>query len=155
MYVRLPYTCTCMYKRTPLFMWTFVRTYTHSYMSRMYDGMQGRPAVYTYIGMSVYMYVCMYVTANQFYLYANQFYLYVCVYVCMSACVRACRSIYMPLVSLHVSCLSLSWCLFSRTDVCRAVLLYTFVRKYVSTYSIHVSYVHPYTYTYKRIYVYV
>ena len=53
-----------------------------------------------------------------------------CVYVCMSACVRACRSICMSLVSLHVSCLSLSWCLFSRTDVCGQS---SFIRSYENT----------------------
>jgi len=60
----------------------------------------------------------------------------------MSACVRACRSIYMPLVSLHVSCLSLSWGMFSHTDVCKSVLVYTsFVRKYFSTYSMSRMYI--------------
>jgi len=93
------------------------------------------------VRMSVYMYVCMYVTANQFYLYAHFFYLNVCVYVCMSACVRACRSICMSLVNLHVSCLSLSWCMFSHTDVCKSVFLFTFVGKYVSTYSMSRMYI--------------
>jgi len=95
-----------MYVQTYTFVHVNVRSYVHTFVYvsyvRRYAGPAGRIYVHRYVCIYVCMYVCM------FYLYANQFYLYVCVYVCMSACVRACRSIYMPLVSLHVSCLSLS-----------------------------------------------
>ena len=131
---------SCMHVSQSVILWTFVRTYTHLYLSRMY-------VYYTQTDVCIYVCVydvCMYRPSSFIGMPTSL----INMYVGMSACVRA-WGLYAPLsVCMSLVCLYLDVCSHTPSPP-----LYdpTNVRKNVK----YVSFVRPYRCTYKRISVYV